>query len=168
MATHVKPVVYWALIFSSLSGSYGAWRQTTQHALNSAFGLFEILVPRTAPPPIVYVAALIVVLGAYLGLAYLTHATEGFYVYSFLDISAKGSGTVAAYCVGIFVGCLILFAIVWGLLWLRMWVTETKMHRLGKFQTRRGDVGHAVLHKAASGEGEKALQGEGANGPSAV
>lgn len=104
-----------------------------------------------------YLAPLIVILGLYLGLAYLTHTTEGFYVYSFLDIQTKGSGTVAGYCVGIFVGCIILFAIVWGLLWLRKWVTESKLGKLGKMQNRRGD-GPAQFVKTAS-EPEKGPTG---------
>ena len=117
----------------------------------------------------VYLAPPIVVLGAYLGLAYLTHATQGFYVYSFLDIATKGSGTVAGYCVGIFVACLVIFLIVFLLIWLRMWVTESKLHMLGNFKTRRGDVSAAVLHRTASGEPEKApAAGNGAKGSAAV
>jgi len=53
----------------------------------------------------------------YLGVAYITKATQGFYVYSFLNPS-KGA-ILAAYIVGILVGSILVFAIVnlvkWGL-----------------------------------------------------
>jgi hypothetical protein len=51
----------------------------------------------------------------YLGLAYVTYATQGFYVYSFLNPS-KGA-ILAAYIVGILVGAIIVFAIANGVKW---------------------------------------------------
>jgi len=54
----------------------------------------------------------------YLGVAYITHATQGFYTYSFLD-PQKEHGLLAAYIVGIAVGECIVFAIIWGLCWSR-------------------------------------------------
>jgi len=53
----------------------------------------------------------------YLGVAYITKASQGFYVYSFLDPSI--GPILAAYIVGIMVGTIIVFCIVnlikWGL-----------------------------------------------------
>jgi hypothetical protein len=46
----------------------------------------------------------------YLGVAYITKATQGFYVYSFLNPS-KGP-ILAAYIVGILVGSIVVFVIV--------------------------------------------------------
>jgi hypothetical protein len=46
----------------------------------------------------------------YLGVAYITHATQGFYVYSFLNPS-KGS-ILAAYIIGILAGTVLVFSIV--------------------------------------------------------
>ena len=69
---------------------------------------------------------LIVLLALYLGLAYLTHTTEHFYVYSFLN-PANGQGLVAGACVGILVASIIVFVIVRYLILLRRWTTEQKL-----------------------------------------
>jgi hypothetical protein len=50
-----------------------------------------------------------------LGVAYITHATQGIYVYSFLNPS-KGA-ILAGYICGIFAGCMVIFAIVWMIKW---------------------------------------------------
>ena len=76
---------------------------------------------------------LIIILAMYLALAYLTYATQGFYTYPFLDYTSTGSrGLVAAYIFGIAVGTIIVFCIVWGLIWLRKWITEKKLGFDGK------------------------------------
>jgi hypothetical protein len=62
--------------------------------------------------------------GGYLGVAYITRATIGIYVYSFLNPD-KG-GIVAAYIVGIFVGALLIFAIVNGVAWALKRTTRAK------------------------------------------
>ena len=59
----------------------------------------------------------------YLGLAYLTHATQGFYVYNFLDPDT-GAGKVTGYCFGIFAATLVIFFVVWGLIWVRRRLTR--------------------------------------------
>lgn len=69
---------------------------------------------------------LVILLACYLALAYITHATEGFYPYSFLDPS-KGGGRVTGYCFGILIAICVIFGIVWGAIWLRNLAT----HRLG-------------------------------------
>ena len=88
--------------------------------------------PRTATPPWIHLPWLIFVLALYLGLAYLTYATQGFYVYSFLDHEWAGSrGIVAGYIIGIAVASVVIFSAVWGLIRLRLWVTETKLRMDG-------------------------------------
>jgi len=79
---------------------------------------------------------IVILLALYLGLAYLTHATQGFYVYGFLDLQAHSSGIVAAYIIGILVVAIIIFLIVRYLIMLRVWVTEKKLRKQGKFVTR--------------------------------
>ena len=110
--------------------------QISQHALNSLFALLEIILPRTSPPPPLHIVFLIVLLACYLALAYITHSTEGFYPYSFLDTS-KGSGRVAGYCFGILAAICVIFGIVWGLIWLREFVTTRKLGLDGKFARQR-------------------------------
>jgi hypothetical protein len=82
------------------------------------------------------IVPIIVLLALYLGLAYLTHATDGYYVYDFLDLDKHSSGIVAAYIVGILVAAIIIFLIVRYLILLRVWVTEKKLRKMGKFSHR--------------------------------
>ncbi|CAK7226295.1 hypothetical protein SCUCBS95973_006152 [Sporothrix curviconia] len=132
----VVTAVYWGKLYAGpwFPVMFDAWRNVSQHAMNSGFALFEIVVARTVPQPWVHIAGLITLLALYLALAYITRATKGFYVYSFLDPAQKGgSGLIAAYVFGIAVGCALVFAIVQGLIWVRRWVTETKLGKDGKF-----------------------------------
>lgn len=69
-----------------------------------------------------HIVFLILILLLYLAVAYITRATEGFYVYSFLN-PAKGRGRVAAYCIGIAVAIVVIFVVVWCLVWLRRRLT---------------------------------------------
>lgn len=109
--------------------------QISQHALNSFFAIFEIILPRTSPPPPLHILCLVILLACYLALAYITHATQGWYPYSFLDTS-KGSGRVTGYCFGILAAIVIIFGVVWGLIWLRNLVTQ-KLGLDGKFAAQR-------------------------------
>ena len=132
----VVTVVYWAVLFAGpwFTDRVEAWENVSQHAANSVFALFEVLIPRTAPMLWVHIVWLLVLLGGYLGLAYVTYAAQGFYVYGFLDYEYVGSRDyVAAYCVGIAVGTIIVFALVWGVVWVRRWLTEDKMGMEGRF-----------------------------------
>lgn len=79
---------------------------------------------------------IIILLALYLGLAYLTHATQGFYTYGFLDLQKNSSGIVAAYIIGILVAAVIIYLIVRYVIMLRVWVTERKMGKTGKFSHR--------------------------------
>lgn len=120
-------VVYWAIIYQPPfpTDAFDAWKEISQHALNSVFALFEVLVPRTDTPPLIHAFWLIIILALYLGLAYVTLATKGFYVYNFLSPSYEGSrGKVAAYIIAVLVAALIAFAIVKAVIWLRLWLTE--------------------------------------------
>lgn len=105
--------------------------------------MVEILVPRTEPLPWLDLLPIVVLLALYLGLAYLTHATQGFYVYDFLDLQTHSSGIVAAYIIGILVASILVFLLVRYLIMLRLWVTEKKLGKSGKFSRRSGaDVMH--------------------------
>lgn len=115
---------------------FETWSNTSQHAMNAAYALFEIVLPRTEPLPFLHLVPIVLLLALYLGLAYLTHATEGFYVYDFLDLDKNSDGIVAAYIVGILVAAIIVFLIVRYAIVLRIWVTETKLGKRGK--SRRG------------------------------
>lgn len=161
-------VVFWAILFPGyFTTTFAAWYNTTAHALNSVFAFTEILLPRTPLRPWWHLGPLIFLLACYLGLAYVTHATEGFYVYSFLDVQANGSGTVAGYCFGIAIGCIVLFAVVQGLVWVRLKLTEGVLGMRGRWSSR--DV-HAAGGAAASREemGVVGYSKEGLMGDEAV
>jgi hypothetical protein len=131
--------VYWAILSPGrFPSTFLLWSNTSQHALNSVYALFEVIFPRTSPLPWIDIIPVIGLLALYLGLAYLTHATKGFYVYGFLDLQKNTSGIVAAYIVGILAAAIIFFIVVRYLIMLRIWVTESRLGRLGKF-SRRGN-----------------------------
>jgi hypothetical protein len=113
--------------------------------------LFEIIFPRTAPLPWLDLVPTVILLALYLGLAYLTHAVDGFYVYDFLDLQKHSSGIVAAYIIGILVAAIIIFLIVRYLIMLRVWVTEKKLGKTGKFSSRGATY-------TANGDLEKGVQ----------
>ncbi|KAJ4368015.1 hypothetical protein N0V83_006370 [Neocucurbitaria cava] len=143
----IVTAVYWGLLAPGrFPSAFDLWTNTSQHALNSLYAFFEILFPRTEPLPWLDLIPTIILLALYLGLAYLTHATEGFYVYDFLDLQDHSSGIVAAYIIGILVAAIVVFLIVRYLIVLRVWVTEKKLGKTGKFSSR-GKVG--AVHEEA-------------------
>ncbi|KAK5052755.1 hypothetical protein LTR84_002621 [Exophiala bonariae] len=133
-------IVYWAILFDGpwFPVIFDGWSNISRHALNSFFCLLEIILPATDPPPFLHVVGLIIILLLYLGLAYLTHATQGFYVYDFLDPDT-GSGKVTGYCFGILAAISIIFFVVWGLIW-----TRRKFTRQGKKSRRDFDRNSSV------------------------
>lgn len=137
-------LVYWAILFSGkFSTTFTLWSNISQHGLNSAFAVFEILLTRVNPSPWIHLLWLVVLLGCYCGLAYVTFATKHYYVYSFLNPAPKseggyGKGGVVGAVFGIAVAICVLFCLVKGAVWLRKWVTEKKLNQMGKFYAGRG------------------------------
>ncbi|KAG8976646.1 hypothetical protein FRC05_003485 [Tulasnella sp. 425] len=106
-------IVFWALLADgAFSNEFNSWKNISVHALNSGFALLEIFLSRIVPRW-ANIFILILVLAGYLGVAYITHATQGFYTYSFLDLS-RGAGRLAEYIVGIPAASAILLALVKG------------------------------------------------------
>ena len=66
-------------VFSSLTCFYLAWLDISVHALNTVYALFEIGFTNSPPIPWLTLPFCILILAAYLGLAYLSRATQGFY-----------------------------------------------------------------------------------------
>ncbi len=121
----IVTVVYWGILFDGhwFPTQFDAWTNVSEHAMNSGFALFEIIVPRTPTPPPVHMLWLILILALYLSLAYVTKATRGFYTYGFLN-PEKNHGKVAAYVFGIAVAAIVVYGIVWCLIRLRIFLTE--------------------------------------------
>lgn len=106
-------IVYWALLASpeSVSTSYvgkqsplfnsrittniltpfvlenPAYSNVAKHALNAVFALFEILLTNAGVLPWWDLPVAIVILGGYLGVAYITYETQGFYRKSKIPVS---------------------------------------------------------------------------------
>ncbi|RVX68720.1 hypothetical protein B0A52_07606 [Exophiala mesophila] len=105
-------IVYWAILYSGpwFPVEFNAWSNVSRHALNALFALIEIVLPATNTPPFLHLVGLVIILLLYLALAYLTYATQGFYVYSFLNPDT-GTGRVTGYCFGIFAAILVIFLV---------------------------------------------------------
>ncbi|KAF9218881.1 hypothetical protein BS17DRAFT_475351 [Gyrodon lividus] len=116
----IVTIVFWSLLASpeTFQSRYSAWSNISQHAMNSGFALFEILLTHTRPSPWSHLIPVFLLLACYLGLAYITYATQGFYTYGFLDPS-KEHGLLAAYIIGIAIGYCVVFTIVKGICLLR-------------------------------------------------
>ncbi|KAF7524669.1 hypothetical protein G7054_g11350 [Neopestalotiopsis clavispora] len=131
----VVTIVYWAVLYTNGSAWYPtafeAWSNLSKHGLNSLFALFEVVVPRTAPAPIIHIPWLLIILALYLGLAYITRAAQGFYVYRFLDPNLTPHGLVAAYVFGIAGGTVAAFFVIRAVVRLRKWLTEERLRMDG-------------------------------------
>ena len=109
------------------------------HALNTLFLLVEVALTNAGPCPWLHLPLCVGLLACYLGVAYITHATQGFYsaspsppsrltiasnthrapaAYSFLD-PAKEHARLAAYIVGIALAECIAFLLARGATWAR-------------------------------------------------
>jgi len=106
-------IVYWSLLASSSTfrTTYNSWSNISRHAMNTLFALFEIFLTNIPPSPWTHLPWLVLILAAYLGVAYITYATQGFYAYSFLDPSTK-HGFVAVYVLGTGIAECTIFSIV--------------------------------------------------------
>ncbi|KIJ92722.1 hypothetical protein K443DRAFT_422790 [Laccaria amethystina LaAM-08-1] len=118
-------IVYWVLLSSSstFATPFSSWSNISKHALNSGFALFELLCTNVGPYPWTDLPAVLVILVGYLGVAYITHATQGIYTYSFLDPKKQGK-KLAVYIIGIAVGACIIFLIARGIIVLRVRLTK--------------------------------------------
>ncbi|KAH9881807.1 hypothetical protein J1614_000978 [Plenodomus biglobosus] len=133
----IVTAVYWGILSpGKFPSSFSLWSNTSQHALNSFYALFEIVFPRTQPLPWLDLIPVVILLALYLALAYLTYATQGFYTYGFLNLQEHSSGIVTAYIIGILVAAIIIFLIVRYVILLRVWITEKMLHMSGKFSSR--------------------------------
>ena len=87
-------------------------------------------------------------LGGYLGIAYITVETEGFYTYSFLNPEKTSMGKRAAYIVGILVAAVVVFLLSKGVIAARKWLTEKKLGMRGKLSAKDNSREQRVGDKA--------------------
>jgi hypothetical protein len=143
---HVRPYPSTRLIGTNRPT---AWANISRHILNTAFSLFEVAFTHAGPTPWIHLPFVIVILASYLGIAYITRATQGFYgkppplipfflrrgvlinpfilAYSFLN-PHKEHGKLAIYIVGIALAACLAFTLTRLLCVLREWfVTPRRM-----------------------------------------
>jgi hypothetical protein len=107
-------VVFWGTMNSGwLSGRFEQWMNLSVHGLNSAFAVVEILLPATEAPPLSHLSIVLLVLSSYLGLAYLTRYTQGFYVYEWMN-PAHGNVSIVLHILGYAGGIVVIFCLVSG------------------------------------------------------
>ncbi|KAJ3918232.1 hypothetical protein F5877DRAFT_42988 [Lentinula edodes] len=113
-------IVFWALLASPavFSTKFGTWSNISIHVLNTAWSLFEMIGTNSPPPRWSMLPCMIIILALYLALAYVTHATQGFYPYSFLNPSTSHS-LLAGYIIGIAVAACIVFTLGKTIMWAR-------------------------------------------------
>jgi len=114
-------LVFWGAIAPAenpFDNRFDAWDAISVHLLNSVFALFEILLTNTPAPAWILLAFGAFFLLCYMGVIYITYATQGFYAYTFMD-PANGHVRLAIYIVGIGLAECVLFAVVHGIVLLR-------------------------------------------------
>ncbi|KAI0831778.1 hypothetical protein BC628DRAFT_1310907 [Trametes gibbosa] len=126
----VVTVIFWALLSgpSTFATRFDGWINISQHAMNSAYALFEITLTNSSPSPWLHLPLCIIMLACYLGVAYITHATQGFYTYSFLD-PEKEHAKLAAYIVAVGIAECIAFLLARALAALRMRLSRQDARR---------------------------------------
>ncbi|KAH7089528.1 hypothetical protein FB567DRAFT_618730 [Paraphoma chrysanthemicola] len=125
-------IVFWGTMNSGWpAGRFEQWINISVHGLNSVFAIVEIVLPATQAPPITHLSIVLLVLSVYLGLAYLTRYTQGFYVYEWMN-PAHGNASVILHVLGYAGGMIAIFVIVRYAIIVRNTVVE-------KMELRRGE-----------------------------
>ncbi|KAI0473879.1 hypothetical protein GGR56DRAFT_553739 [Xylariaceae sp. FL0804] len=154
-------IVYWGVLYpygaAWFPTTYGAWANVSEHAVNSLFALLELLLSRTPPAPWPHAAFVVLLLALYCALAYLTHAVQGWYTYSFLDPDVVGKGGVVAYVFAIAAGILVIFVAVHFAAAARLWLVERRLGRTGCFAP--GDPAAAIAEAEGGRRGRERGRG---------
>lgn len=112
-------IVFWGTMNSGWpAGRFEQWINLSVHGLNSVFAIVEIVLPATDAPPFMHLSVVLLVLAVYLGLAYLTKYTQGFYVYEWMN-PAHGNASIILHVLGYALGMIVIFFLVSGAIRLR-------------------------------------------------
>lgn len=105
-------IVFWGTMNSGWpAGRFEQWMNLSVHGLNSVFAVAEILLPATEAPPFSHLSVVLLILSVYLGLAYLTRYTQGFYVYEWMN-PAHGNVSIILHVLGYAAGIITIFFLV--------------------------------------------------------
>ncbi|KIW33001.1 uncharacterized protein PV07_04506 [Cladophialophora immunda] len=133
--------------------TFDAWANISVHALNTFMALLEITLPTTEPLPWTHLPFLMTILSLYLGLAYLTRATGGFWVYEWLD-PELGKWKVVVHVICYSVAIVVIFVFVRYAIWTRNWLLRRWTRgRLGP----AGDRAEKVMGMADSSRSSRTL-----------
>ncbi|KAJ8112552.1 hypothetical protein OPT61_g5107 [Boeremia exigua] len=112
-------IVFWGTMNSGWPpGRFEQWMNISVHGLNSVFAIVEILLSATDAPPVSHLSVVLLILSIYLGLAYLTKFTQGFYVYEWMN-PAHGNVSIVLHVLGYAAGIIAIFFLVSGAIRLR-------------------------------------------------
>jgi hypothetical protein len=105
-------IVFWSTMNSGWPpGRFEQWINISVHGLNSVFAITEIVLPATEAPPVTHLSVVLLVLSVYLGLAYVTWYTQGFYVYEWMN-PAHGTASIVLHVLGYAGTMVVIFVIV--------------------------------------------------------
>ncbi|KAJ7029721.1 hypothetical protein C8F04DRAFT_1043107 [Mycena alexandri] len=109
-------IVFWGVIAdaSTFDNRFDAWNAISVHLLNSVFALFEILLTNTPASAWILLPFGILLLSGYVGIIYITYATQGFYAYTFMNPDGH-PGRLALHILGVGLAECVVFTIVHGL-----------------------------------------------------
>jgi len=118
-------IAYWLLLSSAstFATPFSTWSNISKHILNSVMAIFEITLTNVGPLLWIDMLTSVVVLESYLGIVYITHATQGIYTYAVLDPTTNKK-LLPAYIIGVAVVQCIIFLIVTGVIHFREWVIQ--------------------------------------------
>ncbi|OAX78927.1 hypothetical protein ACJ72_06759 [Emergomyces africanus] len=154
--------VYWIMLYRGpwYPDRYNAWSNVSRHALTPIFALFEIIFSTVPPSPPLHFAFLLIILCLYLGIAYITYATQRIWVYPFLDPGPNHihSGRVAAYIFGVAALQLVVFIVVWGVSYIRMRLVSSKRTKWAKGGDRAAPPAEGAIGDAEMAEGTTTME----------
>lgn len=112
--------VYWGSMYIGpwFQHDFDRWSALSIHALNSIFAITEIVFTQTRPQPWSHLGILLVIMGLYLPIPYITKATEGIYIYLWLD-PANGIAQLMAHIIGYAMAIVVVFNVSRATIWLR-------------------------------------------------
>lgn len=133
-------ICFWGTLWAGWEDAtiFYKWHNVSVHGLNSFFAFLEIVLTTTNPLPPLHIFVLCTILSVYLGLAYLTKATEGFYVYEWLN-PAYGAVEIVAHVFAYAALIIGIFLFVYGIMALRCRILGEKQ-KLWQGEDREEEV----------------------------
>ncbi|KAJ7061737.1 hypothetical protein C8F01DRAFT_145365 [Mycena amicta] len=121
-------IVFWGVLAnaSTFDTRFDAWSAISVHLLNSVFALFEIVLTNTPRAAWIFLPFSMLLLIGYVGIVYITYATQGFYAYSFMAPNGH-PGKLVLHILAVGLAEVVLFGVVFELVTLRIWLVARYM-----------------------------------------